>query len=174
MMHPARQQLRRRPHRDRGLTMIEAVISLVVISVLGVAALRAFSASALTRGLALERARGVALANDLLAEITAAPYGEPPQTKPEEVADRTGFATVGQYNGWESSPPVARDGAPLAPAPWRRFVTVQPVQLDGVTPAAAATGVVRISVRVFKGDRLVASEEALRSAAWDQATRGGS
>lgn len=165
-----------RPHgplHHRGLTMIETVISLIVISVLGVAALRAFSAATLTRALAHDRARGVALAHDLLAEIAAAPYGEPPETKPENVSDRIAFASVGDYNGWEAMPPVARDGAPVAPAPWRRFVTVQPVQLDGATPAAAATGVVRISVRVFKGTRLIATEQTLRTAAWDAIAAGG-
>lgn len=167
----------RRPHTHgapgrRGLTMIEAVISLIVISVLGLAALRAFSAATLTRALAHDRARGVALAHDLLAEVAAAPYGEP-MAKASELDERLTLATVGDYHGWSASPPVALDGAALAPGLWRREVTVQQVELDGVTPAAAATGVVRVSVRVLKGDRLVATAQALRTAAWGRAAGAG-
>jgi type II secretory pathway pseudopilin PulG len=209
----------------RGLTMIEAVVSLVIIATLGAAALRALSAAALTRALAHDRARGVALARDLLEEALAAPYGEPAPPIDGEAGeegaegeggvsqlqgaetffggllsakagawtptastssttsttlsgegdqDRLAFDTVGDYDGWSSSPPIAPDGAPLAPAPWRREVTVRQVELDGATTAATASRLLRVTVRVFKGDRLVAEEEALRSAAWDAATWGGS
>lgn len=158
--------------RHRGLTMIETVISLVIIASLGVASLRAFSAATLSRALAQDRARGVALARDLMAEIKAAPYGEPPQAA-SAAGDRLAFDTVGDYHGWSASPPLRPDGAQLAPAPWRREVTVRQVELDGVTAAAAATGLLRITVRVLKGDRPVAIEDSLRTAAWDAVIGGG-
>lgn len=157
--------------RHRGLTMIEAVVSLVIISVLGVAALRAFSAATVSRAMAQDRARGVALAGELLGEITALPYGDP-TTPAAEQPNRSTFTTVGHYDGWSASPPIARNGTILAPAVWRREATVMQVELDGVTETAAATGMVRIIVRVFKGDRLVATQEALRSSAWDTVSGG--
>lgn len=158
--------------RCRGLTMIETVISLIIVASLGVAALRAFSAATLSRALAQDRARGVALARDLMQEVAAAPYGEPPAT-PNAAENRLAFDTVGDYHGWSASPPLRSDGTPVAAVPWRREVIVRPVELDGATAAAAASGLLRITVRVLKAERLVATEVGLRSAAWDPAIGGG-
>src|SRR5690606_13061780 len=104
--------------------------------------------------LAHDRARGVALARDLLDEAAAAPYGEPAAAADD--GNRLSFTIVGHYHGWSASPPVAPDGSPIASGAWRREIQVRQVGLDGTTAAAGATGLLRITALVYKGDRLVA------------------
>lgn len=156
-----------------GLTLIEAVVSLVIISVMGVAALRALSAATLSRALAGDRARGVILAEDLMQEILAAPYGVPPNGEIVHPETRLTFDDIGDYHAWSSSPPTAPDGKALAPAGWRREVSVKTVQPADPAAEAAGTGLARIRVRVYKGDSLVASAQALRAEAWDTAVAEG-
>ncbi|MFG0284594.1 MAG: prepilin-type N-terminal cleavage/methylation domain-containing protein [Phycisphaerales bacterium JB039] len=154
---------------SRGLTLIETVASLAIISVLGLAALRALGAAALSRALAEDRARAATLAHDLLEEILAKPYGLPPAVAPTDPT-RLAFDDIGDYHGWSASPPVAPDGATLAPAPWRREATVQPVQTSDPAALQAGSRLAVITVRIFKGERLMETRTAMRSAAWDVAT----
>jgi hypothetical protein len=134
--------------------------------------MRTLAAATLSRGLAQDRARGVALSTDLLQEILAAPFAAVPAVVTPS-PDRSTFDDIGDYYGWSASPPQRPDGAPIAPASWRREVTLTSVNPANPQAAQAGSNLVRVTVRVWKGTRLVATADALRSAAWDTAIEGG-
>ncbi len=136
----------------RGLSLIEAVISTVVVGWLLVAAVNTLAYGARTRQVQAESGVGTTLAQQLMSEILQASYQESeslvqgidrpgsgglteitmepvlPVFGPEsgEVdGTRTYFDDVDDYDGWSASPPQAKDGTELANCDgWTREVTV--------------------------------------------------
>lgn len=140
--------------RRRGLTLVEAVISIAIVGVMLVAALNTLGATVRARQLQGRWSQGAALAPQLMAEILQASYEEPqagsftlddgegglleiptplppltPQFGPEFGEDdgtRVNFNDVDDYEGWQGKPPQAKDGTPLdGYAEWQREVWVQ-------------------------------------------------
>lgn len=125
----------------RGFTLIEAVVSMVIVGVMLVAALQtvAAAADARRRGAALSRADD--LARVLLSEVCSKAYEDPNGspvfgTEAGEIArDSRNFNDFDDYHGFTQTDPTLADGTALAGyTGWSWGVSVKPqrVQLGAV------------------------------------------
>jgi type II secretory pathway pseudopilin PulG len=139
-----------------GFTLVEAVISTVIVSVMFVAALNTVGAARLTQHKAALAGRGRMFASSLMQEILQQSYQEPGTTwvfgreAGESDTSRAAYDDVDDYHGWTESPPTAKDGAALPnSANWSRTVTVEWVDpLNSKQVSATETGAKRITVVV--------------------------
>ncbi len=158
-----------------GFTLIEATMSIVVVSVMLVGALRLLGSARAGELTAQRRAVAHALAQDLMSEIVDSNYADPDDgdTLGAKIAEITGnrslFDDVGDYDTWTASPPQAKDGTELADfAGYERTVSVEWAQLDTLTlDSGSASGVKRITVTVNHGGRTHATLVAYRTDAYD-------
>lgn len=158
-------------HRRRALTLIEAVLSIVIVSLMLTAALHTVGASQRSQRYGADQATAVALAESLMSEVLGMPYQDPNGTGgigPE--ADELGgtratFDDVDDFAAWSASPPQFRSGLPMtAMDSFGRKVEVVWVNLvDLETPAASETGVKRVTVTVTCNGRPVIAITALRT-----------
>lgn len=160
-----------------GFSLVEVIISVIIIAGLMVAVLNTVGATAVTRTLDADRAKGQALAYDLLDEVLQADYedavagiGSFGVGADEAGADRSLFDDVDDYDGWESTPPMQKDGSAIDGFDgWTRRVDVvwcEPSAPD--TSSNSDTRLKRITVTVTVGDRVIATVTALRGAARDE------
>jgi type II secretory pathway pseudopilin PulG len=170
------EHVRHRRAVKRGLTLVEAIISIVVIGVMLVAALNTVGASQTAQRKTADRQRGMLLAQDLMSEIFQQHF-EDPGLAPgnfglgaDEVGDgsRALWDDVDDYNGWSASPPQSKDGTELSDLDgWRRSVSVAWATPGNFgAPAPGDTGVKQITVTVEYDDALAASLTAVRTRAW--------
>jgi len=157
----------------RGIALIEAVMSMVVLSVALVAALNTLGASRLGQRWNADHLRGLSLASDLMTEIMEKSYADPnevplfgPETS-ELLVGRAAFDDVDDYNGYQDSPPVDRAGNAIAGlSGWRRDVTVAFVNASDLTKSVLLDGgIKRITVTVRRNGQLIAQLTAVRTAA---------
>ncbi len=167
--------MKRRPSPSpRGMALIEVVVSMIVLSVMLVAALNAVGASRVGQLWNADHVRGLALASDLMAEILDKSYADPneipvlfgPEAS-ELLAGRTAYDDVDDYAGYQESPPKDRTGAAMSGlSGWKREVDVQLVALADLTKTSALdVGYKRVTVTVRRGTRIVAKLTAVRTAA---------
>jgi len=133
-------------------------VSVVIVAVLLVAALRTLGAAARARTVQAAQCQGPALARQLMAEIRQARYADdlvptgPLGPEAGEVVgkDRTAFDDVDDYNGLSESSPRGRDGTTLTGAgDFKRDVTVEWVRPDQPdTVVATDSGLKRITITV--------------------------
>lgn len=157
----------------RGFSLVEIVVSAVIVGVLLVAAMRTVGMSVFTQYKTAERIIGWSLADGLLAEILAKQYEEPgttPQFGPdpgESTTSKTTYDDVDDFHNWSESPPQYADGSVMPDLTgWRRYVSVAwvgPTDLDQT--AISETGAKRISVSVEHNGSLVATRMAIRTKA---------
>lgn len=163
--------------RRRGLTLVESVVSILVVGVLLTGAMEALGRAHAARLRDSDRARAAALADDLMSEILALPFVEPddPPASPaiqlesgEDPSVRTMWDDIDDYHGWSASPPQTRGGDAIPGFDgWSRSVTVDWVDhADPTVPTGAAGPTKRIRVVVERpgGERL--ERAALRSESW--------
>ncbi|HUU96712.1 MAG TPA: hypothetical protein VM487_13315 [Phycisphaerae bacterium] len=162
------------PRGKRALTLAEAVVSMVIISVMLVAALNTVGASRTTQQKIADRSRGFLLAEDLMSEILRQAYedsGLAPGSfglGSDEIGDgdRSLWDDVDDYDGWSASPPQQKDGTVIPDlAGWGRSVTVaraDPGDFEAAAPATD-TGVKQIRVNVTHDDAVVVSLVAVRT-----------
>ncbi len=120
-------------------TLVESVISTVIVAVMFVAALNTVGASRLTQHRAALTSRGWLFAELLLSEIVEQNYKDPgaspvfgPETG-ESTTTRADFDDVDDYSGW-SKQPEAKDGTALPNSTgWTQTVTVQ--WIDRLNPS---------------------------------------
>ncbi len=154
-----------------GFTIVEVTISLVIVSVVLVAALSTVGASQAMRFRSDRRSRGMLLAQDLMNEILQLPYEDPDQTPMQGLepgdgsTDRTDFDDIDDYGGWVGSPLVHVDGtAVLNAAGFQREVSV--VWLNGTDlslTSVSETGMKRIRVKITAGGQEIVTLEAMRA-----------
>lgn len=170
----------RQPHRPRhwhqgGFTLVEAIGSIFLVSLLLVAALNAAGVSARMRQTASDRDFAAVLANDLHEEIVQKGYGSTSSgTIPDTLfisGSRAAVTTIDQYNGLTEIPPVRASGGAISGSTgWRRQTTVERASASAPSSTGTTeTGVKRITVRVLRGTTEVYSIQFLRSRAWDDA-----
>ncbi|MBI3832760.1 MAG: hypothetical protein HY287_00335 [Planctomycetes bacterium] len=153
--------------------MIEAVLSLVLVSGLLVVSLNTVGASTMGQSKVGDQGRAQLLALDLMNEILEQDYQDPtePVTFGLEPLDigpgRTGFDDVDDYRNYSASPPVHRDGTAISGLTgWTEQVAV--VRVNATTPsvtqpAISETGVKKITVTIKKGTAMLATFTALRA-----------
>ncbi len=109
----------RTPEQQRsGVTLIEIMISLILVSTVLLVSLTA--SANLLRNSAVQRAAADAegLANQILDEISALDFRDREDPvfgleSTENAADRTTYDDVDDYHGYVASPPSHRDGTPI-------------------------------------------------------------
>ena len=117
----------------RGLTLVEMVISMVLVSIAMVAALKAVGVSKLAQFKVGVSRQGHLLAQDLMTEILRQDYADPDlgldsfglgATK-AATGDRSLFDDVDDYDGWSATPPQYKDGTDFVGLDdWERSVVV--------------------------------------------------
>jgi len=168
--HALRRASGRATHCRAALTLVEVVVSTLIVGLMTVAALDGLGAA--TRSCEWAGNRGIAqgLADDLMAEILTKSYSDPDGSavfglESGEAAPRDNFDDVDDFNGWNSLPPKAADGATLADRDdWRQRVIVERVRLNNLTQATAGNtdeGAKRIHVTIEYDDTVLAEEYAL-------------
>lgn len=153
-------------------TILEAVISTIIVAVMLVAALSTVGASRLIQHETALADRGRLLAESLMSEVLQHDYEDPnipivfgPESG-ESTTTRADFDDVDDYHGWSSSPPAAEDGTPLANSTgWRRTAKMEwvdprePSQIQG-----SETGAKCITVTASYNDVPQATLVAIRTA----------
>lgn len=160
-------QLRARPRR--GLTLVEAVMACLVVSILLVAALRAAGTASIYQYKTADRARARSLAGQLLTDILSLSYEDPSAPvfgleSGESSNSKINYEDVDDFNGWTESPPQDRDGVAMDElSNWQRSVSVAWVSnTTPTTVSATETGVKRITVTVKKNNVTLATRVALK------------
>jgi len=167
------------PHRlsptrscDRGFTLIESALSMVIVGLMLVAALNTVGASKTSQYRNSERSLGPMLAEELMVEILSHDYEEPDDPvvfgrESESATIRTAWDDVDDYNGWTANPPQNADGTPVDGATgWERSVTVTRVTQGALTASGSDTGLKRVEVTVSHGGRPITTLTSLRSQTW--------
>jgi len=161
-----------RPLRP-GLTLIEAVISVLIVAVMLTAVLSTLAGVARAAAVQYGDDSGQALARQLLAEVLQANYEDPDHgggwglEAGEDGATRADFDDTDDYDGWSASPPQRKDGTEIPDlAGYSR--SVQVTNLNPVNLAASADsdlGLRRIDVTVSPptGDETVVSALASKT-----------
>lgn len=157
------------PHPRAGLTLVEVIFSVLVMSTMLAAALGTVSAAAKGRLAQKESALGQALARQLLAEVVQTRYQDlvSPTFGVEAGEARATYDDVDDYNGLSEADARYADGTPIAGGTgWRRQVAVAWVSLTDPTAVAGSDlGLKRITVTVTSPSGKVTKLVALRSAA---------
>jgi chitodextrinase len=158
----------------RGFSLIEAVMSVLIVGGLFITAMNTLTASKTTELSVCERACGQQLALDMMGEILQQAYQDPvnpPVFGPEpgkSTSSRSLYTDVDDYKGWSESPPQDKNGTPLAGFDgWSRNVVVDwadPSTLNATS--TSNTGIKRITVTVQHMGRQVAGVAAFRTIAW--------
>ena len=126
--------------RRGGLTLVEAVISVLIVAVMLVAALYTLGGTARARLVQGKRRHGLFLAQQLVSEICQAWYEDPESDEHSSLGldlgeasfDRANFDDVDDYVNWSASPPEAKDGAALPGYEgWQRRADVIHLSLAG-------------------------------------------
>lgn len=148
----------------RGITIMEAAVSTIIVATMLVASLNAVAASRTIRGRVADRVRAQQLAMDLLSEILQQGFANPSTP----AASRAAWGYVDDYNGLVDSPPQTKSGTPIPDCTaWARTVTVQWADPTTFAPTAATnTGARLITVSVTRGSLVLASMTALRTSGW--------
>lgn len=157
--------------RPEGFTLVEAVISLIIVATMFVAALNTVGTSRFSQHKSSLSSRGRLLAESLMTEILRLDYLDPDGQSVfglesgESAGTRADFDDVDDYHGWSSSPPVEKDGT-LIPGltGWKRSVTVEWVgPLDVTQVRVTETNVKRVTVAISYDGVPVVSLIGIRS-----------
>ncbi len=146
-------------HRQSGVTLIELIISIVVIAIAIGGVLGVLSQSAGRSADAMVMSQAVAVAEGYLEEITLRPFVDPDGVDGEAL--RTDFDDVDDYNGLVDV--GARDqfgNAPPALAGYTVTVTVTPSSALASVPSADAE---RVDVRVTYAPSVVVALTGYRT-----------
>jgi MSHA pilin protein MshD len=156
-----------------GLTMFEVVASTLIVGLMSVVALNGLGAATKSGESIGNRAIALGLADDLMAEILPLPYSDPNDTPTfgpegsESAGPRSAFDDVDDFNGWNQSPPVDRDGVTIPHrADFRHRVQVTRVlaaSLTEQTSGATDEGVIRIRVTVEYRGLTLTEQFAIRT-----------
>jgi MSHA pilin protein MshD len=134
---------------QRGFTLIEMIIAIVVLGVGLAGVLAAYMNSVRGSADALVTKQLVAVAEMMMEEILLKPYAPPPGSTvpgatgaliacggPGSAADRSGYDEVSDYNGYRTSSACGADGAPVTGLEgYAVSVVVSTVNFSGVVNA---------------------------------------
>lgn len=168
------QRSRRPARRSAGFSLIEVVISTMLVGLVLVGAVQALGGLVRGRASVAELDRAKVLATDLLAEVLENEYADPDEPpvfgaeSSENSATRAAFDDIDDFQSWDATPPVDRAGAALANgAGWRRKVVVDYVDPNNLNATVVGDqGVKRIQVEVYKDGTLQATQTSYRTSGW--------
>jgi hypothetical protein len=156
----------------RGIALVEAALSMVVISFLLVTALSGVAASRKGQRWNSDALRGQSLGLDLMSEILDKAYRDQNETyiwgpEPTETTGRPSWDDTDDYDGYSDSPPKDRAGAVIPGLTgWRRDVVVERLNpADIKQTSGSLTGVKRITVKVTYNGTAKAKLVAIRTLA---------
>ncbi|MDP6543714.1 MAG: hypothetical protein QGH60_06945 [Phycisphaerae bacterium] len=173
----SREPARSRSARRRaGITIIEAVLSTLVVSIMIVSVLQTLGSSAIADRVLAGQRIGPALASQLMAEILASNYedtgGSPVfgLENGEQGGSRNKYDDVDDYHGWSSSV-EDKDGVSISGlSGWTRAATVQWVDPSNVSSVVGSdAGLKRIIVTVTDPQGRITTVTGIRgsSSAYD-------
>ncbi len=146
----------------RGLSLIDCMLAMVVLTGIAAAAMRAAASSASAQIAAADRNTASRLAEALLAEINSRPWGVASITG----SSRSNYADLWQYNGLDEAP-RNRSGTDLtsvAMGTWRQTVTLEYIlPSNRAATSSTATLLTRITVKVYKNGAVRATRVAYRA-----------
>lgn len=162
--------------RRGGFSLVEVVVTILIVGGLMAAALNTVGASRLTQYNTNQRSRALALGQSLMAEILQQDYEEPDTPGSfglegaENSTKRDLYDDIDDYAGWSASPPEDKDGALVENTTgFRRLVTVKWVDTsDPDVESVLPTGMKGITVVVTCQDREMVRLFAIRTDAWPQ------
>ena len=147
------------PLRQRGVNLIELLISIVVISIACSGVLLVFAETVRFSADPMIQTQALAVGEAYLDEILARPLNDPSggesggseEGSPSTAANRPLLDDVQDYDGLSNTPPQAQDGSVADFAPFDGTPDLEGYQVDvDVTPGVVVNGVAmaRIEVRV--------------------------
>ncbi|HYE62602.1 MAG TPA: hypothetical protein VD997_11460 [Phycisphaerales bacterium] len=156
-------------------TIVEAMVSIVVVALMLGAALTAAGAARTRQEANAARAQANWLAQSLMAEILAKPYTDPQGLNllglevNELLTLRSSLDDVDDYDGLTENPPKNPDGTSIAGyTGWSRTASVANVLATNfATTSLTDTNYKRVTVTVKKGRQTMAQLTALRTKARD-------
>lgn len=162
-----------------GFSLIEAVISVVLVAVMFAAVVQTVGASRIVGYKTEGHRRGSFLGRQLLAEILQQAYQDPDGPAPlgvdtsELALDRELFDDVDDYDGWYASPPEDPDGSTEPDQDdWSREVRVVWVNPADVGQGSGVeTGAKRIVVTVKHKGMVMSELTAVRTKAFPRVDR---
>ncbi|MFM9996504.1 MAG: hypothetical protein ACKVU4_11985 [Phycisphaerales bacterium] len=156
----------------RAFTMIEGIMSTVIVGVMMVAAMQTVAASRVVQFKTAERAQAALLAGEMMTEVMEQGYEDAvsPVFGPEggeSTGTRASFDDVDDYHGWEEKPVETRAGVTVVGLEqWTRAVSVMRVAPGNLGVAALTeTGAKRITVTIKHRDVPVFTLNAVRTSA---------
>jgi len=161
-----------RNHQRRALTLIEVVVSLVILAVAVTAGLQALGSFATGSRIWQERSTAIELANTLMAEIDALPFADPAGGSTigvdsgESATDRSTFDDIDDYDGWDASPPKDKTNATMTGYDgYRQQVSVAFDNTLATFTGAALTANTfkKITVTISKDSRVLAQLTTIRA-----------
>lgn len=163
--------MRTRKRASAGLTIIEVMVSTVMVGLVLAAATNTVGNVFRARSVTVDLQVGPALARSLLSEILQNPYTDPEDPNSsigresgESGGQRDRWDDVDDFDGWDASTPESPAGTPLGyGSGWRRQVSVRFVQPTTLMPSAADTGLKLITVTVTPASGSPTVLQALRS-----------
>lgn len=136
----------RLPLRQRGVTLIELVVSIVVIAIAVSAVLGVLTSTTGASADPMIRQQAIAIAESYLEEILLKPFDDPDGADGE--AARTLFDDVDDYDGMSDAGARDQFDAPIAGL--ADYAVAVSVAASGALPAIAAADAVRVDVRVTR------------------------
>lgn len=158
--------------RLAGITLIETVLSLLILGGAFVAALNTIASARGAQAMVTQRQFGLTLAEDLMAEVLSHDvYKEGLLFGPdvgETFIGRSAFDAIDDFNGWVSSPPTDPSGNVIAGTQgYTRSIEVKYVLLNDTNAHSMSDqGVLQITVTVLFGSKTVATLTSYRTDAW--------
>jgi MSHA pilin protein MshD len=129
---------------ERGVTLIELIVSIVIVAIAASAVLGVLSRSAARSADAMIMAQAVAIAEAYLEEISLKAYADPDGVDGETA--RTDFDDVDDYNGVVDT--GARNQFGVAIAALSRYTVTVTVGTSAALTSVPSTDALRIDVRV--------------------------
>lgn len=167
-----------RLRRTCAFSLIEVVISLLIVAGLLIAALNTLGATRTGQVKLRDQLQAQMLAQQLLAEILQQQYAEPDISilgvdsgETPLAGNRSAFDDVDDYDGLVESPPSDRLGNAVTTSTmvgdWKRQTSVKWVEPTAPSVVVSSeSGLKRITVTVSRGDTPLAELTALRAKFW--------
>jgi type II secretory pathway pseudopilin PulG len=171
MRNSAKQRVQLRQDRRHGISLVEVVISTLIVGFVLVAALNTTGSVIRSQRMNAERIDSNPLAAQLLSEVVANYYTDPEEPAGpigletgESAITRVGFDDIDDYHGWTATPPESNDGTVISGyTGWTRTVTVNHADPTTGQTVGLESGIKRIQVQVTAPDGVVTSLVCLRS-----------